>query len=158
IWIQWDHERYPYLATVRWEQSGPLTLAVQTRDQTELLLLEADPATGQTRALLTERDAAWVSVRQDVPRWLAADRGFLWASEQGGDWRLEWRERRGNLKQVVVPPDFGFGDLVDVNPDSGEIAFIGRPDPTQRHLYRTGLNGDSPVDLTPDGGWHGASF
>ncbi|HYT61790.1 MAG TPA: DPP IV N-terminal domain-containing protein [Haliangiales bacterium] len=158
VWMQWDRKRYPYLTSVQWEENGPLTFAVQTRDQKELVLLEADPATGRTTPLLTERDPAWLSVRQDVPRWLAGDQGFLWASERGGDWRLEWRDRHGNLKQVLVPPEFGFGELVDVNPDSGEIAFIGRPDPTQRKLFRTSLKGGSPVEMTPDPGWHSASF
>ena len=158
IWIQWDRERYPYLTTVRWEEQGPLTIAVQTRDQRELLLLEADAATGRTTTLLTERDAAWVNLRQDVPRWLAGDKGFLWASEQGGDWRLEWRDRHGRLKQVLVPPDFGFVDLVDVNPDSGQIAFIGRPGPTQRRLCRVSLEAGAPVELNSDWSWQGASY
>src|SRR5262249_39084646 len=32
-WVQWDRQRYPYLATVRWDRGAPLLLAVQTRDQ-----------------------------------------------------------------------------------------------------------------------------
>jgi len=158
VWIQWDRERYPYLPTVHWEEHGPLTLGVQTRDQKELILLEADATTGQTTALLAERDSAWVSVRQDVPRWLAGDKGFLWANEQGGDWRVEWRERQGPLKQVLVPAGFGFVELAHVDADAGEIAFIGRPDPTQRKLYRASLNGGRPTELTPARGWHSASF
>jgi dipeptidyl-peptidase-4 len=157
-WIQWDRAQYPYLTSVHWEELGPLTLAVQTRDQKELVLLEADTATGRTTPLLTERDDAWVSVRQDVPRWLAGDQGFLWANEQGGDWRLEWRERHGALKQVLVPPRFGFVELADVNAEKGELAFIGRPDPTRRKLYRISLAGGSPSELTPENGWHSASF
>ena len=157
VWIQWDRERYPYLTTVRWERQGPLTLAVQTRDQKELLLLEADPTAGRTTTLLTERDQEWVSVRQDVPCWLAGGRGFLWASEQGGDWRLEWRDRHGALKQVLVPPEFGLVELSDVNPETGEIVFTGRPDPTRRGLYHTSLEGGNTFELT-EPGWHGASF
>jgi dipeptidyl-peptidase-4 len=157
-WIEWDLERHPYLASVCWEEHGPLTLAVQTRDQKELVLLEADTAIGRTKPLLTERDGAWVSVRQDVPRWLAGDKGFLWASEQVDDWRLEWRERHGALRKILVPPGFGFVSLVDVNADTGELAFIGRPDPTQRKVYRASLDGGSPRELTPDAGWHNARF
>src|SRR5206468_10273112 len=100
VWVQWDRARYPYLTSVRWDEQGPLTLAVQTRDQKELVLLEADTATGRTTSLLRERDAAWVDVRQDVPRWLAGGQGFLWVGEQGGDWRLEWRGSRGALEQA----------------------------------------------------------
>jgi dipeptidyl-peptidase-4 len=104
VWINWDHERYPYLTSVRWDKHGPLTLAVQTRDQHELVLLEADTASGRTTTLLTERDTAWVSVRQDVPRWLNDGRGFVWASETDAGWRLEWRNRAGELQRVLVSP------------------------------------------------------
>jgi dipeptidyl-peptidase-4 len=158
VWIQWDRERHPYLTSVRWDEHGPLTLAVQTRDQKELVLLEADTATGRTTTLLTERDSTWVSVRQDVPRWLAGGKGFLWASEQGGDWRLEWRGRRGELKQVLAPPNLGLVELVDANPETGEAAFTGRPDPTRRKLYRASLNGGPPVELSSEPGWRDARF
>jgi dipeptidyl-peptidase-4 len=156
-WVQWDRERYPYLTTVRWEENGPLAAAVQSRDQTELVLLEVDPSSGHATVLLRERDTAWVSVRQDVPRWLAGDKGFLWASDQGGDWRLEWRDRHGGLKRVLVPPEFGFSDLVDLNPETGDAVVTGRPDPTQRHLYRASLQGP-PVPLTTAPGWQTARF
>ena len=66
VWVKWDAKKYPYLTAVRWDKEGPLTLAVQTREQKELVLLRADPATGETTALLTERDvrsaAGWVKL------------------------------------------------------------------------------------------------
>src|SRR5262245_34310991 len=41
-WIDWDRAKYPYLASVRWPKDGPLLLCVQTRDQKQLALLQAD--------------------------------------------------------------------------------------------------------------------
>jgi dipeptidyl-peptidase-4 len=158
VWVQWDRERYPYLTTVNWEKHGPLSLCVQTRDQKELVLLQADPATGKTATLLTERDDAWVSVRQDVPRWLAEGKGFLWASERTGHWALEWRDERGGLKKSLTAPSLTFAGLEDVDPSSGKIAFLARPDPTQQRVYRTSLEGDQPQELTPGPGWHTATF
>ena len=60
VWVQWDAEKYPYLATVMWPKKGPLTVLVQNRTQTEEQLLAVDASTGKTRLLLTEKDAAWV--------------------------------------------------------------------------------------------------
>ena len=34
VWIDWDRKKYEYLAQVRWEKHGPLTLAVQNRSST----------------------------------------------------------------------------------------------------------------------------
>ena len=46
-----------------------------------------------------------MNLRQDVPRWLANDRGFIWASEQKDSaWQLEWRDPKGNLRRVLAPP------------------------------------------------------
>ena len=56
-WIAWDDTKYPYLAMVRWQHAAPLLLLVQTRDQKEMTLLEADLKTGKTNRLLTERSS-----------------------------------------------------------------------------------------------------
>ena len=158
IWVDWDRERYPYLPTVIWDEHGPLTLAVQTRNQRELVLLEADAKSGRTTALLTERDAAWVNLRQDVPRWLADGRGFLWASETKAGWQLEWRGRSGELRRVLVPDRAGFQSLLEAKGEAGEIFFTARPDPTQSQLFRVALESGAPVRLTSALGIHSGSF
>ncbi len=81
-WITWDDQKYPYLTTVRWPKEAPLVLAVQTRDQKELVLLAADAKTGKTRPLVTERSKTWVNIHQDAPRWLPGGKGFLWITER----------------------------------------------------------------------------
>jgi dipeptidyl-peptidase-4 len=151
VWLQWDREKYPYLTTVHWDEYGPLTVAVQTRDQKELLLLQADDHTGTTRSLLTERDPAWVNIRQDVPRWLAGGRGFIWASDRpGADWQLEWRGSDGTLQRVLVPSDAGFRALIDADPDTGELLISRRTEPPQWTLERVDLKGDIvPVKTSP---------
>ena len=159
VWLKWDREQYPYVTTVQWDEHGPLCLGVQTRDQKELLLLEADPQSGATSLLLKETDPVWVNLRQDVPRWLADNKGFLWASEhrtQG--WQLEWRRRHGELERIVVPPDFGFRSLVHVEPESGRLAFSSRPDPSQWQVYRTTVTEGPISNLTPQPGCHGGQF
>jgi dipeptidyl-peptidase-4 len=158
VWIDWNRERYPYLTSVRWDKHGPLTLAVQTRDQRELVLLEADPISGRTTALLTERDTAWVSVRQDVPRWLSNERGFVWASEKDLGWQLEWRDRQGKLHKVLADDRVGLRSLEHINAETGEMLFTARPDPTQTQLCRVSLDGGAPVALTHEPGIHSASF
>lgn len=158
-WIEWDHERYPYMTTVIWDEHGPLTVAVQSRDQKQLELLEADPNTGRTQSLLSEHDDSWVNVRQDVPRWLAGNKGFIWAHERAGSgWQLEWHNRNGEFKRVVVPSTAGFRSLIDVDAESGDIAFTARPDPTQWRLYRASLDGSEVVELTHEPGCHGGQF
>ena len=158
MWIAWDDVKYPYLASVHWPSNGPLLLTVQNRDQTELVLLEADVAQGKTTPLLTERDPAWVNLHQDVPFWLNAN-GFLWVSERDGGPQLELRSRQGRLKHVLVPANQGFQKLVAVDAAGGKIVYNASTDPTQSHIFRLDLGeGSEPVALTKETGMHSAAF
>ena len=144
-WISWDAERYPYLARVTWEKNAPLTLLVQNREQTEELLLAADPRTGKTTTLLTERDAAWLNLTRRTPTWLGDGSGFLWVSERGGKPQLEMHDKSGRLKRVLGGSSLGFRELVHVD-ESRRIAWVlASPRPTERHLMRVPLDG-SPVE------------
>ncbi len=156
-WIEWDRVKYPYLADVRWAKKGPLTLVVQAREQQEQVLLAADPATGRTTPLLTERDPAWLNLHHDSPRWLE-DGSFLWTAEGPQGPQLEWRERDGRLRRVLVPAADGYEGLADVDAKAGLVVFRASTDPTQTHLYRLSLDGGKPVPLTSEPGIHAATF
>jgi dipeptidyl-peptidase-4 len=157
VWIHWDAAKYPYLAAVRWDKRGPLTLAVQTRLQDELALLRVDPVTGQTTPLLTEKDPAWVNLRHDGPRWLA-DGSFLWVGEHDGGLQLEHRDSTGSILGELVGPQSSHLELVDVDPESGQLVYRTSEDPISDQLCRRKI-GDSHVsELTPLSGVHSAVF
>jgi dipeptidyl-peptidase-4 len=156
-WIDWDAKKYPYLARVQWSKQGPLTILVQTREQDETALLKVDPKTGKTTPLLTERDAAWVNLPSDVPRWLPDGGGFLWIAEQPAGPRLELRDPTGGLVRVVSPED-GFQELVDLDPKAGQVVYRASTDPTQAHLWRVALRDGKPERLTKEPGVHTATF
>jgi dipeptidyl-peptidase-4 len=159
VWIDWGVKKYPYLARVRWGKTGPLTILVQTREQDEIALLQVDPLTGKTEALLTERDAAWLDLPpDDVPRWLPNGREFLWMGEQQGGPRLELRDGAGRSVRDVVPASAGFQGLVDFDPRAGQVVYRASTDPTQSQLWRVALEGGQPARLTKEPGLHAAAF
>ncbi len=159
VWVQWDRQRYPYLARVHWDKQGPLTVLVQTRDQKELVLLKVDPASGRTTPLVTERDSTWVNLpRDDVPRWLGQDVGFLWTSEEGGGPRLELRGPDGQLRRVLVESAAGFQSLADVDVEGHTFVYNASPDPTQSQVFRGALDNGRPKPLTDTPGIHAAVF
>ena len=159
-WVEWDREAFPYLAAVRWEENAPLTILIQNREQTEEHLLAVDAANGKTTQLLVETDAAWINLVPRLPKWLASGRGFLWMSERGGAWQLELRERSGKLQHVLTPPDFGLMAVADVDEDSKSVIVIASPKPTEKHLWRVGLDPGrgAPVRLSEEPGVHDAFF
>jgi dipeptidyl-peptidase-4 len=157
IWVEWDGKTYPYLADVKWDKEGPMTILVQNRTQTEQALLKVDPATGKTTPLLTEKDPAWVNLRHDGPRWLD-DGSFLWPAEGKDGPRLEWREKDGSPRRVLVPAEAGFQELVDVDAKAGMFVYrAGRP-PTVSALFRAPLEKGDAKRLEFNAGVHSAVF
>jgi dipeptidyl-peptidase 4 len=152
-WIEWDREKYPYLVRVSPTKFGPLTITVETRDQHELALLEANPETGATRPLLKEDDAAWVNIDQSVPVWLPSHE-FVWTSERNGAWQLELRRADGSLDRVVVPPENGLQHFAGVT--GSYLFFLAGKNPSESDLWRANLN---DVQLTKiASGFHDVSL
>lgn len=140
-WVKWDAKAYPYLATVVWPKKGPLTLLVQNRTQTEEVLLAADPRTGNTRPLLTERDAAWINLEQDFPVWLEDGTGFLWYTERNGGPEIELRAADGSLRSSLVKLATGVLQLSRYVEKDGTLYVNGGPNPTESALWRVKAGG-----------------
>jgi len=126
--ITWDRGAFEYLATVAWDSRGPL-LSVQSRDQRTVMVLAADPVTGQTTLLRTERDDAWVELAPGTPaRTSAGD--LVTVCDRGGSRRLV-------VGDAAVTPD---GLHVDsVSGTDGEAVYFtatDERDPTEWHLWR----------------------
>jgi len=159
-WVSWDAQKYPYLATVRWDEHGPLTLVVQNRTQTEEAVLTVEPKTGTASVVLIEKDDAWLNIDQSMPRWLPDSRGFLWTTERGGARQLELRGRDGRLISARTPLDFCYGGFVHLDADANEALILGCDPPTETHVYRVAMNRSPvrPVQITTQPGIHGATF
>jgi dipeptidyl-peptidase-4 len=148
VWVQWDAEAYPYLATVVWPKKGPLTVLVQNRTQTEEKLLAVDAATGKTRELLTEKDAAWLELEQTFPLWVEDGSGFLWYTERNGGPELELRNADGSLARSLVKPDAGFRNLARYVEKERTVYFVGGPIPSESYLWRV-KDGGAPEQVRP---------
>jgi dipeptidyl-peptidase 4 len=164
-WVQWDRAKYPYVAHVNWSKNAPLTMLVQNRLQNEQVLLEVDPATGQTSPLLIERDAAWINIQKGCPKWLDDGSAFLWETEQydnapaGGDFaRLELRARNGSLMRVLTPPGYPMLDLVAVDSKSRCAYVAAAPVPTRSQIARISLDKAAPVTVLEQPGQNGVAF
>lgn len=144
--VDWDRERFPYLATVRWSEGAPITLLVQDRAQQHEQLLALDPATLATRVLLEERDDAWLNLDQDVPRWIAGGTRFLWTSERSGEPRLELRDASGALLRELTPEGFGLSRLISVDEGAGRAWVAASSEPTEMHVFRVALGDESGAE------------
>jgi dipeptidyl-peptidase 4 len=160
-WVEWDREKYPYLARVLWkEAAAPLCLLVQNRAQQEEFLLAVDPTSGATHELLREKDAAWLNLdHKPMPVWLKDGREFLWTTERNGAWQVELRSADGALVRAITPADFNLDEFIDLNEIDGSIVVAGGPDSRERHLFRFGPETKAePQRITHESGRHDAVF
>jgi dipeptidyl-peptidase-4 len=141
---------------VQWDDGPAPLVVVFDRDQTEVALLRVDVATGATTVLISERDDAWINQAAGAPRWLPDGSGFLWMTEQPGDWVLELRGPDGALVRRLTEPGFGLRGVAGVDlPRRIVWALAGTASP-ESHVWQVPLDGGSAVAVTSGGGVHAA--
>jgi dipeptidyl-peptidase-4 len=145
--VAWDRAAFPYLAAVVWEPGGPLTLLVQSRDQTGTRVLAADPGSGATTELAAHHDPAWVELVPGVPAWLDG-RLLLTADDPGCDTR-----RLTVDGAPVTPPGLQVQEVVAAG--GGAVLVAASEEPTEVHLYRV-VPGGPAERLSGEPGHHGA--
>lgn len=140
--------REHYLPLAEWTPDGKSVLLHQfNRLQNTLHVMLADPATGQTKTILTETDKAWVENKNNTQRWIGDD--FLWLSERSG-WRHAYRVNLAGEIKPVTKGDFDIIEVVSVDVKGGGLYYLASPDnATQRYLYRVSLEGGEPKRLSP---------
>ena len=129
--VDWRRGEFEYLARVSWGRRERPTLAVQTRDQRTLAVLEVDPDTGQTVELSRDTDSDWVELVGGSPAW-------------AGD-RLVTVSDIGSARRVVVdgrpigPENLQVRRVLSTTSDS--VVVVATDDPTQAQVVRLGLDG-----------------
>ncbi|MEO1064615.1 MAG: prolyl oligopeptidase family serine peptidase [Actinomycetota bacterium] len=143
--VDWDRERFEYLADAGWRSAGEPWMVVQSRDQRAVVVLDIDPSTGATSGRRRITDDAWVEL---VPGSPAFD----------GD-HLVTVEDVGAARRVCVDGEPVTGDELQVRSivavEDGVIWCTASTEPTEVDLWR--IAGDVAVRITDGGGVHGAT-
>ncbi len=149
--------REHYLPHADWVPNGSQVLVQQfNRLQTELRVWSLDPVTGVAKAVLTEKDAAWVE-NENPWRWLNHGKSFLWLSERSG-WRHAYRAHLdGSPLEPITKGGFDLIAIEAVDEASGWLTYSASPkNATQKHIFRVKLDGSVTEQLSSEKqpGWH----
>lgn len=153
-WIPLEGDpRQNYVPQMSWTpDSRALFLQQSNRLQNAYKVILADPTTGKSNTLFTERDAAWVEANRD-PTWTTDGRGFTWLSERDGWRHLYVGSRDGKAMDLRTPGDFDVIGVLNIDPKSNWVWFTAAPgDPTRRYLYRATLTGKKRVERVSPAG------
>ena len=143
------------IARVQW-MPGAKEIAVQRlpRTQERLELLAFNTATGKSRLLLEEKDAAWVNVHNILH--FFPDGKFLWASERDG-FRHLYMYGNGEPKQLTRG-DWEVVELDGVDTARNQAWITTTKDsPIERQLYTVDLATGELKKRTPEPGTHSAN-
>jgi dipeptidyl-peptidase-4 len=138
LWLETGEGDY-YLPRAGWTPQGKVWVQKLNRDQTVHDLMVGDPTSGEVRILVTDTDAAWINIRDDL-QWLSDGR-FLWTSERDGWRHLYLYGADGTLERRLTRGEWQIEKVVGVDPEE-EHAFIVRTgdDPRHRLPYRVDLS------------------
>jgi dipeptidyl-peptidase-4 len=145
----WDDETYPYVVNVVWARDDRLLLAVQSRDQRRLAVLEADQSSGTTTPRFEDEDDAWVEIVPGTPDLLDDGRLVVAADRNGA--------RRLLVDGVAVtPPELQVREVVGTG--LGRVVFLANDidEPTEQHVWRWS-DGAGRERLTEGPGVHTAA-
>ncbi|WP_328468857.1 S9 family peptidase [Streptomyces sp. NBC_00448] len=154
--VEWDRDRYPYLASVHWSATGSALLLVQTRDQRAQAYLTVDRKTGATETVAVEEDPTWLDLFPGVPVRTPAGE-LVTITDTSGARALQVGERTltGPELHLRAVLDTGAEDIL-VTASSGETA--AEPEIGEVHVYRVDLRGTdaAPVRVSTEPGVHTA--
>jgi dipeptidyl-peptidase-4 len=152
-----------YIPRVMWT-AVPNLLSIQrlNRLQNKLEILHADANTGKTKVVLTDTNAAYVEINDDL-NYLAGGKQFLFTSEKDGYQHLYLHDMDGKQVRQLTKGPWEISAINGFNSKTGFVYFTSTESSAlQRHLYRVNLkgsgkqriseagNGTDVVNLSPD--------
>ncbi len=142
--------RNHYLARMEWAADAQeLVIQQLNRAQNTNTLFLTNIHNGSVNPILTERDEAWVDVHDEM-FWVRDGAAFTWISDRDGWRHVYLASRDGTEISCLTPGAFDVIRLLKVDSANRWAYFIASPnDPTQRYLYRVGLDGSGFTRLTP---------
>lgn len=146
-----------YVPRMEWAPEGDRLIIQQlNREQNESKLMMCNISTGETSAIYTERDSAWIDIQSawddDYKMggwdWLHQGKEFVWASEKDGWRHLYVISKDGGKEVCITNGNYDVMNIAHIDEKGGYIYFMASPEnATQSYLYRSRLNGKETAEL-----------
>jgi len=154
-WVKTDYSVDQYIAWPFWTpDSKKLAIQIVNRDQNELKIILADPATGDFVDIYRESRKTWVEFREDIYV-MNNGSGFIIRSFKN-DWEnLYYYSWDGKLISQITNFDFRVNSIDRVDEDLRQVYFSATgTESTDMHGFRVGLDGKNLIQITSGEGTH----
>ncbi|NJD21351.1 MAG: S9 family peptidase [Melioribacter sp.] len=152
VWMKVPGDpRNNYIARMDWAaNSNEIVLQHLNRKQNQNNVMLGNSKTGEVKTILTETDAAWIDINDDL-NWLKNGKEFTWVSERDGWRHIYLVSRDGKKIKLLTPGNYDVIDVQSIDEEDGWIYFMASPDnAAQRYLYRVSIDGKGKLErITP---------
>lgn len=153
--------RDKYLTNISWApDSKELYIAEVNREQTRMELKAYAPSSGEPlRTLFVEENAKYIEPQHPLRFVPGRPKEFIWQSRRDGYMHLYRYTTEGKLLGQITRGDWEVVDFLGFA-DGGETLVYSstQQSPTNRNVYRIGLDGQRQTLLTLELGWHQAQL
>ena len=155
VWVDLDQHEDQYIVRVNWTHD-PNKLAIRrmNRLQNRQDLILANANTGETTAIKTETNTAWIEENDDLT-FLENGQEFLYVSEESGYNHIYHYRIDGKLIKQITNGPWEVSRFLGFDEVSNLLYYTSTEEsPLERHLYSISINGKAKKRLTSQPGWH----
>ena len=111
--------RNHYIPKMGWIDSKEIWLIRMNRLQNTAWAMVGEIEGGTLRTVLTDHDAAWISIWHGDPEWIDDGSWFSWVSERDGWRHLSLVSRNGNEQRLLTVGDYDITEAVHIDHAKG---------------------------------------
>lgn len=148
-----------YVARAGWTKNANTAWFQRlNRHQNKLELVLVDARDGSTRVILTESDAAWVDVEDDLT-FLQDGKKFIWSSEKSGFKHLYLYDLSGAELGAITKGNWDVTSFYGIDEANDMVYFqAADPNPMSRMVYKVKLDGSEMTKISTNAGKNSATF
>lgn len=148
-----------YVARAGWTKTAHTAWFQRiNRHQNKLELVLVDARDGSTRVILTESDAAWVDVEDDLT-FLSDGKKFIWSSEKSGFKHLYLYDLSGAELGSITKGNWDVTSFYGIDEAHSTVYFqAAEPNPMSRMVYAVNLDGSEMTKISSKAGKNSATF
>ena len=147
-----------YIARMKWtNDANTLSAQILNRHQNNLDLVYVDSNSGTTKIVLTEKDAAYVDVTEDLT--YLKDNSLIWTSEKDGFNHIYLYDKTGKLINQVTKGNWEITKYYGLDEKTKTIFYQSTENGSiNRDIYSISLDGKNKKRLSEKTGTNGATF
>ncbi len=155
--VKLPSEEETYIPRIFWNHANQLAIMTLNRLQNHKQIRLLDPLAMKSKTIYDEKSDTYIEVGNDLI--FLKDNSFLICSDQKGYEHIYHVAADGRNKRMLTSGNWDVRDVYGLSSDDQYVYYsAGKDSPSENKIYRKSLKNKQDHCLTPEEGWHYASF